>query len=172
MTTCDKNPLENWKDINNKQVRLRRTQNSILEPHDVRRVRVSIPMLPNGGLSAGIKTYGTCGFDAIFTIYASAFTDEHDKYYERVLSEAPDKNDFLKFVTDTLNNTKRKIPASVVKARNELLATIYGSGFAGVKSVTRMPKFIDIDCCTGIGGRGEATLQRPKNSSINAVLST
>lgn len=103
-------------------------------------------MLPNGGLSAGIKTYGTCGFDAIFTIYA--------------------------FVTDTLNNTKRKIPASVVKARNELLATIYGSGFAGVKSVTRMPKFIDIDCYTGIGGRGEATLQRPKNSSINAVLST
>lgn len=164
------NPSENWKNINAKEPRRRRAINSILDPHDARRVTTTIPILPNGARTRGVHTYNTCGWDSLYFIYASSIADDHDGFYTDMLSNKSVPNEFLRFVNDTLRNTKKRVSSTTLMERNVILKRLYTpEDFPD--NVTQMSNMLDIDCEVGIG-RIFARIISMGNNDLASVKTT
>lgn len=149
---CDKVTDENWGNKNKKEAfKKGRSRHSILEPHNLRRNRAAVPLLKNGYSSKrnGLVTVSTCGFDAIFSVFASAFADFDS--VEKLIDEKSTENLFFALIKNAFETRGHNIPVQIYEDRNSLLKKIYEcDDYFGQRNQTKNLLFID--CEVGIGG--------------------
>lgn len=151
---CDKITDENWKGKNQKEaLKKGRSRHSILDPHTIflRRNRAAVPLLKNGYSSKrnSLTTVNTCGFDFIFSVFASAFAD-YDSIEELVVEKSTE-NSFFALIKNAFGTSTRNIPTQIYEDRNSLLKQIYTcDDYFGQRCQTKNLLFID--CETGVGG--------------------
>lgn len=106
---------------------------------------IAIPILKNGHTSrlSKIKTIHTCGFDALFSIYAAAFADNAN------LNDMKQSNGpFTALIRNFLES--RVVEAAIYNERNDLIYLLYNVPmYKG--AITNAKKFTVVNCVTGIG---------------------
>lgn len=160
----NENPLENWRGVIKSPPRSRRMQGSILEPHNVRHIRISIPIPTNGGLSPGIQTSNTCAVDSIYAVCGCGLADGHIDFPNEA------SNSFLTYVQNALQCRTRNLSAKIIKERNEILKEIYTRQFYS-HAVTQLSNAIYIDCETGLASL-YGQIVRPHNPALASVRIT
>lgn len=144
--------FENWRGKVKKEVPIGRSKHSILNSHDLNFTYHGIPSLRNGYATPKVKntksivTFKTCGFDSIFSVYATAYFDN-----DFIKSEFDiDTSEFSCFIQEIFQKRDHKFDKLHYINRNKLLYNVYSQGLTYQKSIYEDDTLIKINCTTTI----------------------
>lgn len=165
-----KEKSENWKGRNISPTLLKRSKNSILNPHNVDYYCHDIPFLRNGYTTKARKVSeksiivsNTCGMDSVFSIYCATHLDNNVTQNE--INTSSPENEFSSFIKSFFVS---KIKAKYhYEERTKLLMQIFTKERYS-RQIKEDEHTITVQCTTGIAGLFEKLVQRD-NGRIASV---